>query len=166
MRTPAKLRLIAAIVLVCSAFLPLSECTRSEKVSPPLRKSMSERLFPRTNPDFTYQYVYENIDLSFSGTLAVLAFTWPLIFLFLARRRFGFRLRLFLQVLEVLLCSGTIYLIYAFTLSGFGARWLYGAYVGIIAVAVFTCAGLASWFVGTKEPNQAMQRNSESFRSR
>jgi NADH:ubiquinone oxidoreductase subunit 6 (subunit J) len=119
---------------------------------------VSERLFPRTNSDFAYQYGYKNVDFSLSGVLPVLAFTWPLIFLFLARRRFGFRLRLFIQVLEVLVCCGTIYVIYAFTLSGFGARWLYGAYVGIIAVAVFTCAGLASWFVGTKESNQAMQR--------
>lgn len=142
-----RVRLIAAIVLICAIFLPLSECSKQPINSHPFGKSISERLFPRTNGDFSYQYGYEYVDLSIGGALAVLAFTWPLIFALFFRRRFRSRLRLFLQVLEVLLCAGTIYVIHALA---FGDRWLYGLYVGVAAVAAFTCAGLASWFIDTR----------------
>ena len=141
-----KVRLVAAIVLVCAFVLPLSECSRRESHSPPRPKSISQRLFPQTNAEFSYQYAYGFVGFSAPGAVTVLAFIWPLVFVLSVRRRFGPKLQWFLRVLEVLLCAGTIYWLDVLTLRGFGARWLYGAYVGVIAVAIFALVGVALWF--------------------
>ena len=137
-----KVRLMAAIALVCAIALPLSECQKSH-VNEPGKKSLAQQLFPQDNGDFLYFYGYEALGSPLGGTMTVLAFAWPLTFFFFTRKNFGFRLRLFFQILEVLLCAGSIYWLRALTMGG---RWLYGAYVGIAAVALFTGAGLASWF--------------------
>jgi hypothetical protein len=142
-----RVRLIAAIVLVCAIVLPLSECQKGHSYQP-VKKTISNELFPQDNSDFLYYYGYEALGSPLGATLTGLAFAWPLIFLLSVRKRVGFRLRLSLQLLELLLCAGTIYWVHALTMGG---RWLYGFYVSIIAVAVFTCAGLASWFIHTRD---------------
>ena len=142
-----KLRLIAAIVLVCAIVLPLSECSQTGNSSVPVTTSISQQLFPRDNAKFTYWYGFEYLWHWFYGPITILAFAWPLMLLLSVRRRIGSRFRLFLQLLELLLCAGTIYWVNTLTQGG---RWLYGAYASVISAAVFSFAGLASWFVGTK----------------
>jgi hypothetical protein len=143
-----KVRLIAAIVLACAIFLPLSECSQGGTHSPPVSKSISQQLFPQTNADTTYQYAYRWLSFTWFGAVTALAFTWPLVLVLFVRRCIGSRWRWFFQVLELLLCAGTIYWLYILALRGFGATWLYGAYIGVFAAGVFTCAGVVSWFVG------------------
>ena len=75
----------------------------------------------------------------------MIAFVWPLAFLFLVRRRLGSRMKWTFRILELLLCAGTIYWINVLSFHSFGATWLYGAYICVIAVAVFTCLGIVSW---------------------
>jgi hypothetical protein len=129
--TLRKIRLIAAIVLVCAIFLPLSECSL-------LRNDYSRA--------YGYEYVYSSFGVIF-GVITVLAFSWPLIFVLFLRKRDRFRSQLFLQLLELLLCAGTIYWLNALAA---GERWLYGFYLGVTAAAGFTAAGLAWWFFGRR----------------
>jgi hypothetical protein len=132
-----KIRRIAAVVLVCSIFLPLSQCARhDEGVNPPSQKAVAHarHLFPRSDADFEYQYAIKNLDFSLRGALTLVAFFWPLPFLWwdaaLRRKRFWW---LFV-VLELLLCAGTIYWVDVTTMEG---RWLYGAYVAESAIAIY-----------------------------
>jgi hypothetical protein len=136
-----KVRLISAIALLGAIVLPLSECQRSH-IDKPIPKSVSQQLFPRDNTDFLYFYAYKALGSPLGGGLTVLAFAWPLVFVLFVRRRLGSRSRFFFQLLEVLLCAGTIYCVKSLAI---GDRWLYGAYVAVAAVSCFTCAGLASW---------------------
>jgi hypothetical protein len=78
--------------------------------------------------------------------MTVWACFWPLVFVLFLRHRVRFRVRLFLQLLEVFLCAGTIYWLDALAA---GEKWLYGGYSGVIAAVGFTGAGLAQWFVET-----------------
>jgi hypothetical protein len=118
-----KVRSVASIVLLLAAVMPLSECSFD-----------SHRIY-------AFEFVY-----GFGpaiGIITALAYIWPLVFVVLLRKRFGPRLRGLFQALELLLCAGSIYWIYQLALGG---KWLYGAYTGISAVAVFTIAGAASWW--------------------
>jgi hypothetical protein len=137
-----KIRIGAAIILLCAIFLPLSECSRHEREqSPQPSKSLSQQLFPQDNDDFAYQYAIGVMRFSTwqAGGFALLALLWPLGFLFLNKklqpRRFAWSVYLF----ELLLCVGSIYWLHLFTALG---RWLYGAYVGLVAVVVFGCTSL------------------------
>jgi hypothetical protein len=130
-----KLRLVAAIGLICASVLPLSECSRRENHLLPIDRSISHQLFPQTNADFGYPYAYQMVDFSASGIVTVMAFIWPFLLILAARRWSGPRMRWVLQVLELLLCAGTIYWVNTLTLGG---RWLYGAYVGVSAAILFT----------------------------
>jgi hypothetical protein len=130
-----RVRFVAAILLIGALFLPLSECSL-------LRNDNSW--------GYGYEYIYSSVGVTV-GAATVLAFFWPLIFVLLLRKRFGFRLRVFFQLLELLLCAGTIYWFNA--LAG-GGKWLYGAYVGVVATVGFTCAGVVPWFVKTKSERQ------------
>jgi hypothetical protein len=142
-----KLRLTAAIVLLCAVFLPLSECSQSENHLLTAQKSVAQRLYPQTNTDFSYQYGYHFIGFDLMGLLTVLAFGWPLAFALFVRRNLGPRTKWTFRILDLLLCVGTIYWLDVLSYHSFGATWLYGEYVGVIAVAVFTCLGIAAWFV-------------------
>jgi len=142
-----KLRLTASIVLLCAVFLPLSECSQGENHSQPAQKSVAQRLYPQSNTDFSYQYGYRSIGFDTMGLLTVLAFGWPLAFALFVRRNLQPRMKWTFRILELLLCAGTIYWLDVLSFHSFGATWLYGEYVGVIAVAVFTCLGIAAWFV-------------------
>jgi hypothetical protein len=145
-----KLRLTAAVILVCAVFLPLSECSQGpDHPSTSRPKTVTERLHPQTTTEFSYQYGYQAIHLDPAGLFTVIAFGWPLAFILFVRRKFGPRMRWFCRILELLLCAGTIYWLNVLSFHSFGATWLYGAYIGVIAVVVFTCLGIASWFVET-----------------
>jgi hypothetical protein len=143
-----KLRLTAAIVLVCAIFLPLSECSQGDNHSQPAQKSVAQRLYPQSNAEFSYQYGYRSIDFDTMGLFTILAFGWPLAFALLVRRNLRPRMKWTFRILELLLCAGTIYWLNVLSFHSFGATWLYGAYIGVMAVALFTGLGIAAWFVG------------------
>src|SRR6184192_347038 len=91
-----RIRLIAAVVLVVSIFLPLSECSRrDDKTFVPPQKTLSQHLFPQDNNDFVYYYAIGIVRPSTwqAAIVALIALLWPLAaFLFdqkLARKRFG-----------------------------------------------------------------------------
>lgn len=142
-----KFRLTVAIVLLCAVFLPLSECSQGENHSQVAQKSVAQRLYPQTNTDFSYQYGYRSIGFDLMGLFTLLAFGWPLAFALFVRRNLRPRMKWTFRILELLLCAGTIYWLDILSFRSFGATWLYGEYVGVIAVAVFTCLGIAAWFV-------------------
>jgi hypothetical protein len=131
-----KSRGVAAIVLLCTVFLPLGECSRHENNLAPPQKSFSQQLFPQDNADFAYQYAYRVVHLSTlqAGVFALVALLWPLAALGLDRKVRGRRFAWILYGIELLLCAGSIYWLYAFTAMG---RWLYGAYVVFAAVVAF-----------------------------
>ncbi len=142
-----KLRLAAAILLVCAVFLPLSECSQDEKHPQAAPKSVVQRIHPQSNAQFSYQYGYRSIALDLSGLFTVIAFGWPLAFALAVRRNLHPRTKWVFRILELCLCTGTIYWLDVLSFHGFGATWLYGAYISVISVAVFTCLGIASWFL-------------------
>lgn len=142
-----KLRLTAAIVLVCAIFLPLSECSQGQNHSQTTQKSVAQRLYPQSNAEFSYQYGYRSIAFEPSGLFTIIAFGWPLAFALFVRRNLRLRLKWTFRVLELFLCGGTIYWLNVLSFHSFGATWLYGTYIGVIAVALFTSLGIAAWFV-------------------
>jgi hypothetical protein len=143
-----KLRLTGAIVLVCAIFLPLSECSQGENHSQTAaQKSVAQRLYPQSNADFSYQYGFRSIGFDTMGLFTILAFGWPLAFALFVRRNLRPRIKWTFRILELLLCAGSIYWLNVLSFHSFGATWLYGAYIGVIAVSVFTCLGVAAWFV-------------------
>jgi hypothetical protein len=149
-----KLRLTAAIVLLCAIFLPLSECSQGPNHSQTAQKSVAERLYPQSNADVSYQYGYRSIAFDLAGLFTMIAFAWPLTFALFVRRNLGPRMKWTFRASEVILCAGSIYWLNVLSFHSFGATWLYGAYIDVIAVAVFTCLGIASWFLD-REPSPA-----------
>jgi hypothetical protein len=121
-----KARLVAAILLLFTTTMPLSECSWTHN---------------GLHPGYGYEYAYALGPII--GAFTVLAYIWPLLFTLLLRKQLGIRLQIAFQALEVLFCAGSIYWFKQLT---FGEKWLYGAYVAVGAVAAFRCAGLASWF--------------------
>ena len=152
-----RIRLIAAIVLVCAIFLPLSECSRrDDKNFVPPQKTLSQHLFPQDNNDFVYWYVIGIVRPStWQGAIfALIALLWPLAaFLFdkkLARKRFGW----LIYILELALCYGTIYWLSLFTALG---RWLYGAYVVAVATGLLACVTLVLLILSIRNRNVTQQ---------
>ena len=141
-----KLRLTAAIVLVCAIFLPLSECSQGQNHPQTTQKSLAQRVYPQSNTEFSYQYGYRSISFDLMGVFTLLAFAWPVAFALFVRRNLRPRMKWAFRILELLLCAGTIYWLNVISFRSFGATWLYGAYIGVIAVAVFTGLGIAAWF--------------------
>ncbi len=141
-----KARLTAAIVLLLAAFLPLSECSREadHKVTGP--KTLGQHLYPQSTKDVSYQYAYKTAELNTFTVLTIVAFVWPLLFLFFWRRGVTGKKMWVLRIFELLLTAGSIYWINVLTYHSFGATWLYGAYAAVLAVVVFAACGFAEWF--------------------
>jgi hypothetical protein len=137
-----QIRLGAAIVLLCAIFLPLSQCSQHGDDSAPTPQALSHarHFFPRSDTDYQYQYGVKGLGLSLRGVLTLIAFVWPLGFA-IWNRRFGQPPRFWWIFYggELLLCAGTIYVVGALTLGG---RWLYGAYVGEVAISIYACTSL------------------------
>ena len=145
--TLRKIRLTAAVVLVCAIFLPLSRCSRSDaKSSPPPPRSLSERFFPQDDRNFDYSYAYKAIGFSTVGALTFSAFVWPLIIVAMDKRMTKRRLSWILHVVELFLCGWTFY--WGIYLTP--GRWLYGAYVAMTAVAAFAGSALVFLFEGIR----------------
>jgi hypothetical protein len=114
---------IAAIILLVSFFLPLSQCS----VTPPPRQEHQE-----VKNEVIYAYsAYEWP--SFGGFAALAAFVWPMWFAF----RKSKSPKMLLNSLELLLCASTVYMLAALTYLG---SWLYGAYLAAVAIGVYLLA--------------------------
>jgi hypothetical protein len=143
------IRLGAAIVLVCTVFLPLSQCSSGgvNDTRSPRAFAHSRHLFPQSDNDFQYQYGIKYLqgafmspkDYGVNGALTLITFLWPLAFVALDKRFGRSRFWWIWSVTALLLCAGTAYWLKALTLDG---RWLYGAYLGEIAIAIYACASL------------------------
>jgi hypothetical protein len=134
-----KIRLGAAIVLLCAICLPLSQCAQGLSTETPQAFAHARHFFPRSDNEFQYHYAITEIDFGLMGALTLVAFCWPLAFAIWSRRA---RLRRFWWIfyaLELLLCAGTAYWVYVLTQSG---RWLYGAYIAEIAIAIYAITTL------------------------
>jgi uncharacterized membrane protein len=142
-----KLRLIAAIVLICAIFLPLSQCSRQGQgqdhdVNSPQALAHSRHLFPRSDDEYVYWYGISYVSTAYaspkdnglSGAVTLIAFLWPLGFAIWSRKSQFPRFWWVFYLVESLLCAGTIYWVYALTLGG---RKLYGFYVAEGAIAIY-----------------------------
>lgn len=114
---------IAAITLVISFFLPLSQCS----VTPPPEKEHQE-----VKSEVVYAYsAYEWPSLGSFATLA--AFVWPLWFAFKGNKS----PKMLVSGLELLLCTGTGFMLVALTYVG---SWLFGAYIAVLAICTYFLA--------------------------
>ena len=150
-----KIRGGAAILLLCTIFLPLSQCSRhGESVKPPTAKALahSRHIFPRSDDDFEYQYGIKDLDLTLRGALTVIAFLWPLAFLGCDRRIRRNRFWWIFAIGELLLCAGTAYWIGVLTLGG---RWLYGAYAAEAVIGIYFVVSLMLTIDRARERNVA-----------
>jgi hypothetical protein len=143
-----KIRLGAAIVLLCAIFLPLSQCSsRGGDTETPQAYAQARHLFPQDDDDFKYQYATNYLFTGFMrpredgllGALTLTVFLWPLAFAIWSRKSKLPRFWWIFYSGELLLCAGTAYWVHALTQGG---RWLYGAYVGEVAIAIYACTTL------------------------
>jgi hypothetical protein len=158
-----KIRLGAAIVLLCAICLPLSQCAfDGGGTDTPQALAHARHLFPRSDDDFGYYYGIEYLQAAFvspkdygvNGALTLIAFVWPLGFAVWSRKS---KLRRFWWIFytgELVLCAGTGYSVCGLAL---GTRWLYGFYVAEAAIAIYACTTLIlilcrlrSFFAGRK----------------
>jgi 4-amino-4-deoxy-L-arabinose transferase-like glycosyltransferase len=108
---------------------------------------MLERFFPRNDNRFDYSYAYKAImTFSFVGALELVTFTWPVFAVILDRRLLRRRYSWLQHLIELLLCGWTFYWGIYLTLG----RWLYGAYVAMMAVAAFAITSLVFLFEGIR----------------
>lgn len=145
-----KVRLGAAIVLLCAICLPLSQCASlGGRTDTPQAFADARHLFPRSDDAFDYYYGIEYLQAAFVspkdhgllGALTLIAFMWPLAFAIWSRKSTLPRFWWIFYTVELLLCAGTGYWVYALTQGG---RWLYGLYVAEVAIAIYASTTLIS----------------------
>src|ERR1051326_2362180 len=138
-----RVRLGAAIVLICAIVLPLSQCQNGGVALPtPEALAHAHHLFPRSDNDFQYYYGIKYLRAAFMspkdngllGALTLIAFLWPLGFAIWSQKSQFPRFWWIFYSSELLLCAGAAYWVYALT---FGGRWLYGFYVAEGAIAIY-----------------------------
>ncbi len=145
-----KIRLGAAIVLLCAICLPLSQCA-SLGGRPDIKQEFAHarHFFPRSDDAFDYYYGILYLQAAFMspkdhgllGALTLIAFVWPLAFAIWSRKSKLPRFWWIFYTSELLLCAGTGYWVYALMQGG---RWLYGFYVAEVAIAIYVCTTLIS----------------------
>ncbi len=131
--------------MIAALFVPLRECSRGGKTpaTPAPSRTVLQKVFPRSDAQTDYDYGATRLDLSTNGVATLLAFGWPLALALLNRRVAGKRRAWILYLLELLLCAGTIYWLYAATLGG---TRLWGAYlVFSLTIAYAIAASLDLW---------------------
>jgi hypothetical protein len=140
-----KLKLTLGILMLVALFTPLSQCSRGRKENalPPPAKTGWQKIFPRSDEYTDYDYGATRIDASLAGILTLVAFAWPLGLAFVGRRVRGKRRAWLFYILELLLCAGSIWMIYA--ISEGGTR-LWGAYFTFALAALYAVAALADLF--------------------
>jgi hypothetical protein len=148
------------MALVCALCLPLSQCSQGGNSSPPpSRQTLLSQLLPQSNNKVTVRYpvaiILACFGIAFSksaaypgaptypwykGLCLLVALTWPLISVLAASRLTGRRFSWLYDLLELLLCVGTGYMVFAITMWD---DWLYGAYVIVVSLGLFACSVLA-----------------------
>ena len=150
-----KLKLTLGVLMIAALFVPLSQCSHGgkENAAPPPAKTGLQKIFPRSDAQTDYDYGAMRLEPSLNGVVTLVAFTWPLVLALLGRRAHGKRRAWPLHVLELLLCAGTIWFIYALTE---GSTRLWGAWfvfalttAYLIAAVVDLCASLRGGRVST-----------------
>ena len=140
-----KLKLTLGILMLAALFTPLSQCSRGgkENALPPPAKTGWQKIFPRSDEYTDYDYGATRIGPSLAGVLTLVAFAWPLGLALTGRRVRGKRRAWLFYILELLLCAGSIWMIYA--ISEGGTR-LWGAYFAFALVALYAVAALWDFF--------------------
>lgn len=140
-----KLKLTLGILMVAALFTPLSQCSHSRKENslPPPLKTGWQKIFPRSDEYANYDYGATRLEASLGGVLTLLTFAWPLGLAFVGRRVRGKRRAWIFYALELLLCAGSAWMIYA--ISEGGTR-LWGAYFAFALVTLYALAALWDFF--------------------
>lgn len=131
--------------MIAALFTPLSQCSRGGKSNalPPPAKTGLQKIFPRSDEQTDYDYGATRLALSLNGVLTLVAFGWPLVLALLGRRAQGKRRAWLLYGLELLLCAGTMWWIYAVTEAG---TRLWGAYFVFALASAYALAALVDLF--------------------
>ncbi|CAN5514996.1 hypothetical protein BH18VER2_BH18VER2_06160 [soil metagenome] len=139
--------------MIAALFVPLSECSHARKANdlPPPPKTGMQKIFPRSDAQTEYSYGATRIGPSLHGASAVVAFGWPLLLALLERRALGKRRAWLLYVLELLLCAGTIWWIYAVSEGG---RRLWGAYFVFGLMGLYAIAAVVDLSTKTRDRHQ------------
>lgn len=154
------LRIIATALVLFSLVLPLSRCERKAIVL----KGESITMMKNEPVSFSYRYAKDWFVLrEWQGWLTLSTFSWPLMMLLI---RWRSRIREFQATLwvEILLCLGSGYVIWA--LSSFGER-LVGAYVALTGIGLYLIAGVRDSirsvlrYLQTRETEQIDQGDGE-----
>jgi hypothetical protein len=114
---------IAAVILMVAFFLPLSQCRAP---TPPTNDAQELKM------EVTYAYSAYQWPGAESFA-AFFAFFWPVMFSFLGR----VKSKLLINSIELLLCVGTGFMLFALTYMG---SLLLGAYVAIALLVVYSLA--------------------------
>jgi len=140
-----RIKLTLGILMLAALFVPLSQCSRGSKENalPPPPKTGWQKIFPRSDAQVEYDYGAKHLDLSLHGVLSLVAFGWPFVLALLGRRVRGKRRAWILYALEILLCAGTGWWIYAVTEGG---TRLWGAYFVFALVGVYGLTALRDLF--------------------
>ena len=143
-----KLKLTLGVLMIAALFVPLSQCSHGGKTNapPPPAKTGLQKFFPRSDAQTEYDYGATRLAPSLNGVLTLVAFGWPLVLALVGRRVRGKRRAWLFYGLELLLCAGTIWWIYAITE---GATRLWGACFVFALTSIYALAALldlaASW---------------------
>lgn len=137
-----KLKLTLGVLMIAALFVPLSQCSRGgkENALPPPAKTGLQKIFPRSDAQTDYDYGATRLAPSLNGAVTLVAFTWPLGLALLELRTRGKRRDWLLYVLELLLCGGTVWFIYALTEAGprlWGAWFVFALTTGYALAALF-----------------------------
>jgi hypothetical protein len=140
-----KLKLTLGVLMIAALFAPLSQCSRGGKSNalPPPAKTGWQKIFPRSDEQTDYDYGATRLAPSLNGVLTLIAFGWPLVLAPLGRRAHGKRRAWLLNGLELLLCAGTMWWIYAVTEA---STRLWGAYFVFALTSAYALATLVDLF--------------------
>jgi hypothetical protein len=149
-----QIRLVAAVALLSAMFMPLSECARGKSNQPPPpAKPLLRQLVSRCSNLADCDYVVKEMkDLKNFGDLknywgsflVLFTFVWPFYSLLAIRLSQGRRFTWLLHVLELMLCGGTLYLLWSITFFG---EYRYGTTVVLAAVSSIVCVALIDIFL-------------------
>jgi hypothetical protein len=122
----ARLNLFFSVLLMCCLFLPLSQCTKSEKQ---INGAKSEKVIEN-------QYVFKSSE-EIESWLSALALIAPLVIVFLARKR---RSLIKITVATLLCSSAALYVI--FNLTFLSDKILIGGYLAYTSSVSLIVLGL------------------------
>jgi hypothetical protein len=129
------LKRLAAVGFLIAFFLPLSQCTTSEKnigEKPPAQNSQSAKMTQSDGIIYAARMDKGNTLLTLTNGIA---FFWPVLFMLLVFFRPEVEQSLSIRLSEILLCLGSAFIL--LRLTSFGTL-LPGGYLGWIALGVYS----------------------------